>query len=63
MIQPEQNLLFTDHEKNLTMSKIKKFCKTIVFIVGVDVLGFPSFHRHYLRFYPDSQFYKAFSKN
>lgn len=65
MIQPELSLLFTDHEKNLTMSKMKKIFKTVVFVVGVDVLGFPQVHRHFVAEYYiiDSSFFKAFSKN
>ena len=72
MIQPEQNLLFTDQEKNLTMNRIIKTVKTVVFIVGVDVLGFPLYHRHYYneytigsvpKSYCNSKFFKAFSKN
>lgn len=44
---------------------MKKFLKTIVFTIGVDILGFPQFHRHQIdRRTPhsDSQFFKAHSK-
>ena len=42
---------------------MRKYFKTIVFIIGVDVLGFPNFQRHHLKFGEDSQFFKAYSKN
>ena len=67
MIQPEQNLLFTDQEKNLTMSRFIKTLKTVVFVVGVDILGFPIYHRHYYvdwkEHFSHSIYFKAFSKN
>lgn len=44
---------------------MKRVIKTIVFIVGVDVLGFPLYHRHTLieHHLIHSLFFKAFSKN
>ena len=64
MKQPEQILLSTDRVKNLTTNKMKKFFKTLVFVIGVDVLGFPKFHRHFLieKIIMNSKYYKAYSK-
>ncbi|MBB5334730.1 hypothetical protein HNP69_002881 [Chryseobacterium koreense] len=42
---------------------MKKLLKTIVFIVGVDVLGFPAYHCHHLKYAANSKFFNAFSKN
>lgn len=42
---------------------IKKL-KTLVFCIGVDILGFPQFHKHEIetQVYSDSQFFRSFSK-
>lgn len=44
---------------------MKKYFKTIVFVVGVDVLGFPQFITHRVANYHiiNSQFFRAYSKN
>ncbi|MCT4181635.1 hypothetical protein [Elizabethkingia miricola] len=44
---------------------MKKFFKTIVFQIGVDVLGFPVFHKHQIEnrsLVSDSVYFKAYSK-
>ena len=44
---------------------MKKFVKTIVFKIGIDVLGFPKFHNHHLIFekpFSNCLYFKAFSK-
>ena len=45
---------------------MKSFFKKIVFIVGVDVLGFPQFHTHEIlnrNLLSSSKFFKAHTKN
>lgn len=41
-----------------------KQLKTLVFCVGVDVLGFPVFHKHNIEHYSysDSQYFRSYSK-
>lgn len=43
---------------------MRKTLKTFVFYVGIDLLGFPMYHRHYVNQfnYSDSQFFREFSK-
>lgn len=44
---------------------MKKIFKTLVFIVGVDVLGFPQFCSHKKTDFIiiDSKYFRAYSKN
>lgn len=43
---------------------MKKIFINLVFVIGVDVLGFPQFHKHSIieRIVMNSKFYKAYSK-
>ena len=38
---------------------MKKTIKIIVFKLGVDVLGFPNFHMHYLLFWQKDKIYRT----
>lgn len=44
---------------------MKKVFKVLVFVIGVDCLGFPVFHRHLItnRVIIHSLFFKGYSKN
>lgn len=43
---------------------MKKFLHIVAFQIGVDVLGFPEFHNHFLEktVFVDGKYYKSFSK-
>ena len=48
----------------LKIFRMKKYITVIAFKIGVDVLGFPEFHKTFKDnfFIIDSQFFKAYSK-